>query len=80
MTDVTQEKTSSTVVGAPQHYHHGRTPAAWAGASVAFIGILIGGIGMIPHINWVVFSIGGVIFVIGGIVALVMRKLGYGAD
>ena len=80
MTDVAEHKTGNTVVGAPKSYHHGRTPAAWAGATVAFIGILIGGIGMIPHINWIVFSIGAAIFVVGGIVAIVMRKLGYGAD
>lgn len=80
MTDVTQQKKTGTVVGSPKSYHHGRTPAAWAGASVAFVGILVGGIGMIPTINWVVFSIGGAIFVAGGVVALVVRKLGYGAD
>jgi hypothetical protein len=63
-----------------KHYHHGRTPAAWAGATVAFIGILVGGIGMVPTIHWVVFSIGAALFVLGGILTLVLRKLGLGAD
>lgn len=63
-----------------KHYHHGRTPAAWAGATLAFIGILVGGIAMVPTINWVVFSIGAVLFALGGALALVLRKLGLGAD
>ncbi len=82
MTQATQGRSAGAEAtgSAAKHYHHGRTPAAWAGATLAFIGILVGGIGMIPTINWIVFSIGAVLFVAGGLAAVVLRKLGLGAD
>jgi len=78
MTDAAQHGQTDHVPA--KDYHHGRSPAAWAGVSVASAGMLVGSIGMIPHINWIVFGIGAVLFVAGGLIAVALRKLGLGAD
>ena len=66
----------------PAKYHHGKSPAAWAGIMLSFLGILVGGLGMVPPIgnpvNWTVVVIGAVIIVLGLAAAVVLRKLGLG--
>lgn len=61
-------------------YHHGKTPAAWAGTLTATGGFVVGGIGMLLGPNWVVFWIGAALLVLACILALVLQKLGYGAS
>ncbi len=63
-----------------KHVHHGRTPAAWAGVSIALVGFLLGGFAIVDNQNWVLFWIGAALCVIALVVAGVMQKLGYGAD
>jgi hypothetical protein len=62
-----------------KHTHHGRTPAAWAGVSLAMLGFLLGGFAVVIQ-NWVLFSIAAAICVVALVVARVMQKMGYGAD
>jgi hypothetical protein len=62
-----------------KHVHHGRTPAAWTGVSLAMLGFLVGGFAVVAQ-NWVLFWIAVGICGIALIVARVMQKLGYGAS
>ena len=61
----------------PRHYHHGKSPAAWAGAILTTIGFVIGTIGFIvPSVPIVVA--GGIVVILALVVTQVMRNLGYG--
>ncbi|MGW3492683.1 HGxxPAAW family protein [Streptomyces sp. NPDC001020] len=58
-------------------YHHGRTPAAWTGVIIAFIGFCAAGAFIVmaePVPFWI--SVG--ITLLGAIVGGVMRLMGYG--
>lgn len=59
---------------------HGSSPAAWTAVLLALVGTTIGGIGLIPDPNWIVFTIGVAVALIAGPVGLIMSKAGYGAD
>jgi len=59
---------------------HGSSPAAWTGVIMCLVGILIGGIALIPDPNWVLFAIGAAIALASGVVALVMSAAGLGAE
>lgn len=62
-------------------YHHGASPAGWAGAIPALVGVFIAAIGgTVPHFHPVIFAIGAILFVLGGITAVVLRALGFGND
>ena len=57
---------------------HGSSPAAWTAVLLALVGILIGGISLIPEPNWIVFTIGCVLVGLSGIVGKVMASAGLG--
>ncbi|GAA1732931.1 HGxxPAAW family protein [Aeromicrobium alkaliterrae] len=57
---------------------HGSSPASWTAVLLALLGTTVGGIGLVPEPNWVIFTIGCVLAVIAGPVGLVMSKAGYG--
>jgi hypothetical protein len=61
-----------------KHVHHGRTPAAWVGSTIALIGFLVGAAGLVFG-NWPVFWAGGVLLVISLIATVVLQKMGMGA-
>jgi hypothetical protein len=63
-----------------KHVHHGRTPAAWVGVTIAMIGFIVGGIAMVIGPNWTLFWISVAILVVSLIVTGILRKLGLGAD
>jgi hypothetical protein len=63
-----------------KHVHHGRTPAAWAGVSLAMAGFLLGGIAMVAGPNWVLFWIAAALCVLALVVTRVLQVLGYGAS
>jgi hypothetical protein len=57
--------------------NHGNTPAAWAAVSVAMLGFVVGGIGlMFDPINRPVFWIGVAIGCVSLVVFVVMAKMG----
>ena len=65
-----------------KHVHHGRTLAAWTGASIALLAFIIGGIAVVVQIwpplplFWV--SVG--LIVVSLIATVVLQRMGYGAD
>lgn len=58
--------------------HHGNTPAAWTGAIIAFVGFVVGGIGLVL-LNWTVFWVGVALVVVSVIATFVLQKMGKGA-
>ena len=57
--------------------NHGNTPAAWAAVSVAMLGFVVAGIGlMFNPINMAVFWVGVAIGVVSLVVFVVMAKMG----
>ncbi|WP_231747705.1 HGxxPAAW family protein [Auraticoccus cholistanensis] len=68
-------------------YHHGRSPAAWAGVLLGLVGFVVGSIGFLvgpdPEAidpNWLVIGIGAAIVVAGMIATVVLRAVGLGND
>jgi hypothetical protein len=56
---------------------HGRTPAAWTAVTIALLGFVIGGIGMIAAEPWIV-GVGAAVIVLGVIVGKGMQMMGLG--
>ncbi|HWV27815.1 MAG TPA: HGxxPAAW family protein [Aeromicrobium sp.] len=59
---------------------HGSSPAAWTAVLMALAGFLVGGIGLIPEPNWVVFTIGCVLIGASGLVGMLMAAAGLGVN
>ena len=59
---------------------HGSSPAAWTAVLLALAGVTIGGIGLVPEPNWIVFTIGCVLSVAAAPVGKIMASAGYGVD
>ncbi|MEZ5088019.1 MAG: HGxxPAAW family protein [Tessaracoccus sp.] len=60
-----------------KYYHHGRSPAAWAGSITAAIGFVIAAIGAIGPM-WTILWIGVAIIAIAGIGTMILKAMGYG--
>lgn len=59
---------------------HGSSPAAWTAVLLCLLGITVGGVGLIPQPNWIVFTIGVAITLAAGVVGLVMSAAGLGSE
>ena len=62
-----------------KHVHHGRTLAAWAGASIALLAFIIGGIAVVAK-YWPLFWVSVGLVVVALIATVVLQRMGYGAD
>ena len=62
-----------------KHVHHGRTVAAWTGASVALLAFIVGGIAVVAQI-WPLFWVSVALIVVSLIATVVLQRMGYGAD
>lgn len=61
--------------------NHGNTPAAWSAVTVALLGFVVGGVGlMLDPVNMTIFWIGVIIGVASLVVYLVMAKLGFNSS
>lgn len=60
--------------------HHGRTGAAWAGVTIAFVGLLVCMVAFFLGPNWTLFWISIAILALSLIATVVLQKLGFGAD
>jgi hypothetical protein len=59
--------------------HHGNTPAAWTGVTIAMIGFVVGGVAlMMTPVNLTVFWVAAAITVLAIPVFAVMNKMGFG--
>jgi hypothetical protein len=57
--------------------HHGNTPAAWTAVTVAMVGFVVGGVGlMLDPVSMMVFWVGVAIGVASLLVFVVMAKMG----
>ncbi len=63
---------------AHEKYHHGQTPAAWAGVIVSGIGFLLGTVAFLFGPNWTLVWVSAVIVLLGAVVGGVMSRMGYG--
>ena len=62
-----------------KHIHHGRTLAAWTGASIALLAFIVGGIAVAFKI-WPLFWVSAGLIVVSLIATVVLQRMGYGAD
>lgn len=62
----------------PKYYHHGRSPAAWAGSITAAIGFIILTVAAMLGPNWTLAIIGGVIVLIAAVGTMVLKAMGHG--
>ena len=61
--------------------NHGNTPAAWSAVTVALLGFVVGGVGlMLSPVNYTVFWLGVVLGVGSLLVYVVMAKLGFNSS
>jgi hypothetical protein len=58
--------------------NHGNTPAAWTAVTLALLGVLVGGIGLMAG-SMVVFWIGIALLPASIVVGSVMSRMGFGA-
>lgn len=61
-----------------RHYHHGRSPAAWTGVSIAVVGFLLATIAAMTGPNWVLAYVSAGLLLLALIVTGVMKKMGLG--
>jgi membrane protein YdbS with pleckstrin-like domain len=58
--------------------HHGRTMAAWTGATIGLIAFIVGGIAVVIQ-NWPLFWASVALAAVALIVTVVLQRMGYGA-
>lgn len=79
MTEISNSP-SRAKVKARREVHHGRTGAAWAGVTIAFVGLLVCMVAFFLGPNWTLFWISIAILVLALVTVVVLQKLGYGQD
>lgn len=62
----------------PRYYHHGGSPAAWAGSAVAAIGFIILTVGIFMGPSWAVVIAGAIVVAVSGVLTMVMKAMGLG--
>ena len=68
------ERATSTAV---REYHHGRTPAAWAGSIIAAVAFILGQSFMVGP-NWTLLWVSSVLLVLSLVTGGVLRRMGFG--
>ncbi len=63
---------------AAKDYHHGRTPAAWAGSIIAAVAFTLGAIAFVLGPNWTLIWVASVLLVLSLVTVGVLRRMGYG--
>ena len=69
------ERATRTVA---REYHHGRTPAAWAGSIIAAVGFPRGAGAFMIGPNWTLIWVAAVLLVLSLVTGGVLRRIGYG--
>ena len=76
----TNSTASRVKTKARREVHHGRTPAAWAGVTIATVGLLVCMVAFFLGPNWTLFWISIGILALSLVTVVVLQKLGYGQD
>ncbi|MCA0294018.1 MAG: hypothetical protein LCH96_01665 [Actinobacteria bacterium] len=63
---------------AAREYHHGRTPAAWAGSIIAAVAFTLGAVAFVMGPNWTLIWVAAVLLVLSLVTGGVLRRMGYG--
>ncbi len=61
-----------------RHYHHGQSPAAWTGVTIAAAGFVAATAGVFLGPNWIVIGVGAALILLSMIVGGAMKAAGYG--
>jgi len=61
-----------------KHVHHGRTMAAWTGATIGLIAFIVGGFAVVIQ-SWPLFWASVALAAVALIVTVVLQRMGYGA-
>ena len=69
---------SEETVETARAYHHGRTPAAWAGSILAAVAFTLGAIAFLLGPNWTLVWISAGLLLASLVIAGVLRRAGYG--
>ena len=72
------ESAERATTTAAKEYHHGRTPAAWAGSIIAAVAFTLGAVAMMVGPNWTLLWVSAVLLVLSLVIAGVLRRMGYG--
>ena len=62
----------------PKYYHHGRSPAAWAGSVTVAVGFAIAAIAAMLGPAWTWVIVGAVVIVVGALAPAIMKAMGFG--
>lgn len=71
-------ESASTPVTTQKDYHHGRTPAAWAGSIMAAVAFLLGAVGFVTGPNLTLIWVAAVVLVLAPVTGGLLRRMGYG--
>ena len=55
--------------------HNPGRPISWVGTGITIAGFVIGGVGMVPAPNWVVFWIGAGVAIVGCLILLFSKAM-----
>lgn len=58
--------------------NHGSTPAAWSAVTIALVGFVVGGIGLMAE-SWPTFWVGVALQPVAILVGVIMSRMGHGA-
>ncbi len=72
------QSAEQTTRPAAKEYHHGRTPAAWAGSIIAAIAFTLGAVAFMIGPNWTLIWVSAVLLVLAVVTGGVLRRMGYG--
>ncbi|MGB7962546.1 MAG: HGxxPAAW family protein [Propionicimonas sp.] len=72
------ESAEQTTGLAAKEYHHGRTPAAWAGSIIASVAFTLGAVAFMIGPNWTLIWVSAVLLVLAVVTGGVLRRMGYG--
>ena len=72
------ESAERATTAAVREYHHGRTPAAWAGSIIAAVAFILGAVAFMVGPNWTLLWVSAVLLVLSLVTGGVLRRMGFG--
>ncbi|MFT4110668.1 HGxxPAAW family protein [Propionicimonas sp.] len=72
------ESADRTAGTSAREYHHGRTPAAWAGSIIAAVAFILGAVAFVLGPNWTLVWVASVLLILSLVTGGLLRRMGYG--